>query len=130
LRSERFVRSIDEHPGRLLVGSADVVDPDIDASELGHRPFGNLFGEVPDIALRNQTPTAMGLDRRPGLLKITEAAGVDDDVAAELRQPESDRPTNALARAGHDGNVAVHPESLGQRHQAVKKSARGVRVSS
>ena len=48
-------------------------------------------------------------------LEVAAPPGVDDDVAAGVGQAPRDRPPDALARAGDDGDPAVEPEPVEQR---------------
>ena len=94
LRAERLVGCVDQVVDVLVVGTADVVDPDVEPAELGDRPVGDGLGQVADVAVDDQ---ARGRGRGYAIgrdLEIVDPAGIDDDVASGV----GERPARCRAR--------------------------------
>ena len=75
LRPPDLVGRVDQLPDRLLVGAADVVDPHVEPTELGHGPLGQLLGEVADVGVGDQRPAAPARRRRRPSPRGRSAAG-------------------------------------------------------
>ena len=114
LRPEHVVGRVDERPGGLLVGAADVVHPDVESAEVFHRPVGDGLGQVADVAGDDQRATAALFDPLGRHLEVGEATSVQHEIAAGVGEPPGDRPTDALTRPGHDGDAAGEIESVQQ----------------
>ena len=116
LGPEGLIGGVYKRSGGLLVGSADVVDPDVEATELRHGPIGQRFGEVADAALHHKGPPPPFPHAQCRGLKILEAASIDHHVAAEVGQTPSDGPPDAPPRSGDDRDPAVHVEAVPKTH--------------
>src|SRR4029079_11004195 len=124
LTAEHVVGCVDQLPYGLVVGATDVVDPDVETTELGPRGLGEVLGEVADVALDDHRPPATVDDTCSGLPKVSLAAGVDDHVRPSSGESRGDAAADALTRTGDDGDLAVDAERVEQAHTVVQRSGR------
>ena len=110
------VGRVDQLADRLLVRSADVVDPHVEAAELGDVRSASSLGEVADVGVGDQrSPPAL---ETPAAVTSRSARrrALTHDVAAGIGQPPRDGSPDALSGTGHDGNPTVEPEQVEQAH--------------
>ena len=91
---------------------AGVVDQDVDPPELGDRDVDQRRALVPvaDVAAHRQRPATQGLDLRDHPVARRELAAGDDHVGPRLGEAQGHGPSEALAPAGDDHDLAIGPE--------------------
>ena len=96
---------------RLGTGAADVVDDDVDSTELldGRLDHRRSAGRRCDIGDDADRP-ARRSDRAYGGIELVAPARAQDDVRTLVCEPGSDPTADAAARAGHDRDFAGEPE--------------------
>ncbi len=113
---EDLVRCVGERPGAFLIRAADVVDPGVEAPELGHGELAQLFGTIGDVGLKHGDAAAAFNDAGSGDVEIFLAPRVDDHIATRIGEPPCEATANALARTRDDSHLAVHAELIDDAH--------------
>ena len=128
LRPEHVVGRVDQHAGGLLVGAADVVDPDVDATETLHRAVGEFLRQVADVAGDDEGISPSLADAGSGHFEVVDPPGVQHHVAPCVGEAPRDRPPDPLARTGDDGDAAGEVELVEEAHGGGLRVSRWLRV--
>ena len=116
MATKNFIGCINQCACCFFIGTTNVVDPYIEATEFFNSRCGNVLRKITNVTSNGEGTLAAFTNACSRFIEVALAPRVQNNIAASIGKRPCNTATNTLAGSGDDSYLAVHPTYVKNAH--------------